>query len=920
MPMHSKLCFFALAMTLLSSAAHAQNTCNEPRELIGLNGQAFFIQTADADYLDRFVQEYEDLGARSIRLGIDWQVIQREEPTESDNALDFDGSRYNPGWNYTEIVERFTAAGIEVQGLFNTAPYWVTDAGTSTGYEWLPETQLQATPENLQALTDTTRETLVYFYQRGGITRWEFWNEPHPSSMGIPAEYGKWFAAFLEGVFQAEQELQSEGVQFEIALGGLDGNTIDSWTRDVLRHENVAMRLPQIDAIAFHPYDRAAQTAEGLNRTMFDAGLAVAEEYDLDVWITEFGYNNETGELQRDKLCYALSWLSAQCRVTRANLHMLHDITEGAGCHDPTVQDPNCYGLINNDFITDDYSPQEDRKQPAWAQFQRLSDLFAGGPALPANGSACAPAAPQPVFPSEGQVVPIAANGTAITFQWQSVADPLGGTMTYQWDLYKCDLDGNNCTPEHFSPGDLTDTSDTKEVDCDRLYRWEIEARSSYGVPSPASSVVTFTTQCGDASSGLLDTALIIDSSGSMSGNDPVGQRRHAARIFFEVSPPEDHVGIIDFDSVVREGNTSDTLLRLGDAGAIDQLASLVYRIDSSGGTDIGRGLARSCQLLSGFDGHPAKAGILLTDGQGPWRPADRACYQQEGWSLWAIGFGDASLSQLQAIVGSPERAMVVSSAERALCELQQFRARITNDDTIPCTQYTVHPGAHVPLTATIPPGRTRMSFYTAWPGSDVVMTLTSPSGRVIGRSTTASDVRHLAGPTFEVYTIERPEGGTWNIDLFGADVRPNGEPVTFGGTVLAVGNVTNLPPDVSAASPSVATIWPPNHKMIAVEVLGVTDPEGSAVTIEVTGITQDEPVSSPDPKHAPDATGIGSATASLRAERHGNGNGRVYEIRFRASDEQGASAEGSVRVCVPHDQSGTGCTDSGQSYDSTAR
>ena len=88
-----------------------------------------------------------------------------------------------------------------------------------------------------------------------------------------------------------------------------------------------------------------------------------------------------------------------------------------------------------------------------------------------------------------------------------------------------------------------------------------------------------------------------------------------------------------------------------------------------------------------------------------------------------------------------------------------------------------------------------------------------------------------------------------------------------------------------------------------------------------ITAITQDEPVNQTgSKKKEPDAEGIGTDTAWVRAERDGNGNGRVYEITFEASDDKGATAEGSVKVCVPHDQGeDTVCIDDGQNYDSTS-
>ena len=135
---------------------------------------------------------------------------------------------------------------------------------------------------------------------------------------------------------------------------------------------------------------------------------------------------------------------------------------------------------------------------------------------------------------------------------------------------------------------------------------------------------------------------------------------------------------------------------------------------------------------------------------------------------------------------------------------------------------------------------------------------------------------------------------------------------------------LTNTPPDVSEADPSLACLWPPNHKFVEIGIMGVTDPDGDPVTINIVAITSDEPTSTDDgsggAKHAPDASGVGTDTASVRAERSGNGDGRVYVIEFTANDGRGGESEGSVMVKVPHDQSSEDCPaiDSGQDYDAT--
>ena len=129
-----------------------------------------------------------------------------------------------------------------------------------------------------------------------------------------------------------------------------------------------------------------------------------------------------------------------------------------------------------------------------------------------------------------------------------------------------------------------------------------------------------------------------------------------------------------------------------------------------------------------------------------------------------------------------------------------------------------------------------------------------------------------------------------------------------------------NLPPDCSAAAASPAMLWPPNHQFVDVSVAGVRDPDGDPVAITITGVTQDEPLNGGGQGNTcPDATGVGTATASVRAEREGTGDGRVYHIAFTADDDRGGRCTGSVTVCVPHDQGrGRACVDQGALFDST--
>jgi hypothetical protein len=145
--------------------------------------------------------------------------------------------------------------------------------------------------------------------------------------------------------------------------------------------------------------------------------------------------------------------------------------------------------------------------------------------------------------------------------------------------------------------------------------------------------------------------------------------------------------------------------------------------------------------------------------------------------------------------------------------------------------------------------------------------------------------------------------------------------------TTLTLNVSNNLPPVCAAAAASPGALWPPNHKFVPISINNVTDPDGDALTIKVTRILQDEPTipaghyegDSCNGHHHVDhddwddwgdwgsgntsTDGLIAPRPSVRAERAGQGDGRIYEIRFTATDPQGAACSGAVFTGVPHDQ-----------------
>jgi N-acetylneuraminic acid mutarotase len=135
--------------------------------------------------------------------------------------------------------------------------------------------------------------------------------------------------------------------------------------------------------------------------------------------------------------------------------------------------------------------------------------------------------------------------------------------------------------------------------------------------------------------------------------------------------------------------------------------------------------------------------------------------------------------------------------------------------------------------------------------------------------------------------------------------------------TATATAKPGNRPPDCGGARARDRIVWPPTHALVPVAVVGVRDPDRDPVAIVVTRIEQDEPLDGRlDGRTCPDATGIGTATPRVRAERSLLRDGRVYHLRFTADDGRGGKCHGKVEVCVP----GLffSCRDQGRRFDST--
>jgi cysteine-rich repeat protein len=129
---------------------------------------------------------------------------------------------------------------------------------------------------------------------------------------------------------------------------------------------------------------------------------------------------------------------------------------------------------------------------------------------------------------------------------------------------------------------------------------------------------------------------------------------------------------------------------------------------------------------------------------------------------------------------------------------------------------------------------------------------------------------------------------------------------------------IENHAPECGEASARPALLWPVDQKLHSISIEGVTDPDGDPIGVTIDAIHRDETAQGGG--LALSAGGIGTGTAQVRAERRGDGDGRVYHIQFEAEDGRGGRCSETVQVCVPHDQRGDSnvCVDQGPLFDAT--
>jgi hypothetical protein len=136
---------------------------------------------------------------------------------------------------------------------------------------------------------------------------------------------------------------------------------------------------------------------------------------------------------------------------------------------------------------------------------------------------------------------------------------------------------------------------------------------------------------------------------------------------------------------------------------------------------------------------------------------------------------------------------------------------------------------------------------------------------------------------------------GTTTLTYFAVDNAGNQEAAK----TLTV-RIDQTPPTVIGL-PSNCSLWPPDHRLVQVASASASDALSGTTGAPVVKATSNEPEAGTDGDLAPDVV-ISNGTVQLRAERAGNGTGRVYTIIATAADLAGNTVTQTATCRVPHD------------------
>lgn len=276
------------------------------------------------------------------------------------------------------------------------------------------------------------------------------------------------------------------------------------------------------------------------------------------------------------------------------------------------------------------------------------------------------------------------------------------------------------------------------------------------------------------------DIMLTIDRSGSMSGI-PIAEAKKASKLFVDLMKTDDQIGVVSFSS---GASVNYPLTEINDTGTIKTAAkSAIEALSAGGGTSVDSGLiASNNQIVASGKKSASKAIILLTDGQSAHNPAILADITNNDTKVFTIGLGWPNESLLRNIAAKTGGSYYFAPSSDGLQSIyDSISAAVSGESDVMRTEQIITQGATQILRAFIDSSMPSIIFSILWGGSDLDLELIQPDGTIINPTVASNNpnIEYISGDTHEIYKVNAPMAGEWQMRITAVVANPGGEKYT---------------------------------------------------------------------------------------------------------------------------------------------
>jgi Mg-chelatase subunit ChlD len=299
-----------------------------------------------------------------------------------------------------------------------------------------------------------------------------------------------------------------------------------------------------------------------------------------------------------------------------------------------------------------------------------------------------------------------------------------------------------------------------------------------------------------DSPSTPADIVLVADTSRSTASDETQPKIGELGMALLQAARPDDRLSVIEFN---QKSRIRTELKEAVTNGAIDEgLANAVNISEEGGRTNLRLGLVNACAELLSRGGAPARAAILVSDGQhnvGAFTGAEE-CFREAGIPVFTYAVGRANrylLRHLASETGGEFHEL--SDVDNLYCEFLRIRIHLSGDPPGLCTTFQLKRGDRLSLPFQMPPDQDQGTLEVRWrerrtgdqvakDGIPVQAQILDTRGSALKKETRG--IRYQEDDGSLRYLVSYPEAGQWKLIVKATDKVPEeGLFITFSASTI---------------------------------------------------------------------------------------------------------------------------------------